>query len=926
MSKHHQLKNEARRAEQRSDWARAIELYKSAMRLQEEHGAGSDVGIYNRVGDLYLKQGDSASAVEFYEQAADRYALNGLHTSAIALCNKILRIAPDRDEVYGRLARLHASTGLLAEARSAFLRFAESMRERDRLSEALEAVQDLVSLTGDEELRTAFAEQLAGAGLGAQAVAQLRLVYQARVAGGRNAQDIRERILALDPDADPVVATAEPPPRAISTPEPPQPPASEFLSLDGGHDVADVEPFVDEPSDFPAAAGSDMDSVLTRFRSQVREIVEETDHAVHYDLGVAYMGMGLLEEAIGEFQLAMQSPALMESAHALLGECLRDRGKSLAPATEPPLTEGDGLEMGSALDNFMMGQSLDLGIPAKPGPASGSDEPPRVDPASLLAELEPGPAPDPGVSTVPVDSGQVGADESGAPGAGSGSQGTAPDLSSADPARPDAGRSEEEDLADMLFQARLAQHRVRTASDEGRADQAAHLELGHTYEKMGLLSEAVRYLLVAVEGPPGVEAEALDALERIAMLESIEVTALRDALTSLLDRGRSGVAVQAGREFVARPGISEVDRQAVLALLPPEEQPAAPAEPTHGTPAAKEVLADLGDIFAELDAVAGDEVAATPVMAAGTEGSLPEAPGEDPVALFGEAEGLRAAGRTDEAASHYYRALDLFEQKRDALNAIRSVDRLLGLRPDDVVLHHQKTEFAIMTNDRDLLISAYLDLAACLRRQHGYRSARTVYGRILDLDSQNAEARAGIAAVDADELARERQRQESRGRPAARSPEESARPGTKPVVVQQPDEFDEMFGDLRKGDGPAEKAVPDYESHYELGIAFQQMEMWNEAAREFNLAVQGMAEPLPAYERLGKCLLALRRYDEARRVLGTAAVQSGEEKAKVGVLFHLGVAHLRAGDPGAARECLERAVRIDPSRTDAAQLLSTLSA
>ena len=146
MTRHHQLKNEARRAEQRSDWARAIELYKSAIRLEDERGSGSDVGVYNRVGDLYLRQGNTAAAVEYYEQAADRYAAHGLHTSAIALCNKILRIAPDRDEVYGRLARLHASTGLLAEARGAFLRFAERMRETDRLSEALEAVQDLVSL------------------------------------------------------------------------------------------------------------------------------------------------------------------------------------------------------------------------------------------------------------------------------------------------------------------------------------------------------------------------------------------------------------------------------------------------------------------------------------------------------------------------------------------------------------------------------------------------------------------------------------------------------------------------------------------------------------------------------------------------------------------------------------------------------------
>jgi len=926
MSKHHQLKNEARRAEQRSDWARAIELYKSAMRLQEEHGSGSDVGIYNRVGDLYLRQGDSASAVEYYEQASDRYAAHGLHTSAIALCNKILRIAPDRDEVYGRLARLHASTGLLAEARSAFLRFAERMRERDRLSDALEAVQDLVSLTGDEELRTAFAEQLIGAGLGAQAVAQLRLVYDARIAGGRNAQDIRERIVALDPDADPVGAMAAPPPRVMSTPEPPSPPVSEFQSLELGREDADVQPVVDEPSDFPADGGSDVASVLTRFRTQVREIVEETDHAVHYDLGVAYMGMGLLEEAIGEFQLAMESPALMESAHALLGECFRKRGGSPALETGAPSTDGDEFESGSALDDFVLGQSLDLGVPATPEPTSGSEELLPVDPASLLAEPEPAPdfdAPDPLLSATAVDSGHGESEE---------------------PAASDSRPTEEDDLADMLFQARLAQHRIRAAADEGRADHAAHLELGHTYEKMGLLAEAVRDLLLAVEGSPGVEADALDALERIVLAESIGAAALRDALTSLLDRGRSDAAVRAGRELMARPGIREADRQVIQALLPPEGRSAAPAESTDRMHPATEALAELGDIFAELDAVAGDEVAAEPATATGKEGpypdspprpstesggageSLPTVPGEDPAALFGEAEGLRAAGRTDEATSYYYRALELFGRKRDALNSIRSVDRLLGLRPDDVVLHHQKTEFAIMTNDRGLLISAYLDLAACLRRQNGYRSARTVYGRILDLDSQNAEARAGIAAVDADELARERRRQERRDGPISHSPGESAGTGRRPVIAQRPDEFDEMFGDLRAEESPAEKAVPDYESHYELGIAFRQMEMWDEAAREFTVAAQGMAEPLPAYERLGECLVALRRYEEARRVLGTAAVQPGEDEAKVGVLFHLGVAHLRAGDPDAARECLERVVRLDPSRTDAAQLLSTLSA
>lgn len=924
MTRHHQLKNEARRAEQRSDWARAIELYKSAIRLEEEHGLGSDVGVYNRVGDLYLRQGDTAAAVEYYEQAADRYAANGLHSSAIALCNKILRIAPDRDEVYGRLARLHASTGLLAEARSAFLRFAERMRETDRLSDALEAAQDLVSLTGDEELRTAFAEQLAGADLGAQAVAQLRLVYQARVAGGRNAQDIRERILSLDPDSDPVAGTPSPPPRATPTPAPPvselpvpdvepvslveQPVVAE--ALEHRSRTADLIPDLPGPrpdrpatlSGFPEVhteGDQSVESVLTRFRSQVREIVEETDHAVHYDLGVAYMGMGLLDDAIGEFRLAMQSPALMDSAHALLGECLGSRGGSEGSdlARQDAQAKDEPILPLAAADDFMMGQSIDLGIPPVQDVAD-----PEVDEKTIIGHELETPAPE---ESIPPD---------------------------------------KEDLADMLFQARLAQHRARAASEAGRADHEAHLELGRTYERMGLLTEAVRDLVVALDGPTAVGTEAMDALERIAVSEGIEAATLREVLTRLIESGRSEVAVAAGRDFVQRPGILEVDRQAVLALLPAGEPATAPDAEPDTRPHPEEALAELGDILAELDAIAGDELdsassesprdsgptagsSGRPLGASAGPADPPPIPaGEDPEAAFGEAEGLRAAGRMDEAASHYYRALELFEKKRDAINAIRAVDRLLGLHPDDVVLHHQKTEFAIMTNDRELLVSSYLDLAACLRRQNGYRSARTVYGRILDLDPQNAEARAGIAAVDADGLARERRRQQRPGPGVSGGAAASSIGPSGKEVERPPVEFDEMFLELREDTEPADESVPDYESHYELGIAFRQMEMWDEAAREFRLAVQGVADPLPAYERLGECLLALRRYDEARRTLGLAAAQPGEEGEKIGVLFHLGVAHLRSGDRAAARTCLERVVQIDPSRADAAHLLSTLPA
>lgn len=818
MTRYQQLKNDARRAEHRSDWTRAIELYKSAIRLSQEAGSVADVGLYNRVGDLYLRRGETASAVEHYEQAVDLYSRHGLHTSAIALCNKILRIAPDRDGVYRQLAKLHAATGLFAEARSAFLRYAERMRARDRLGDSLEALQELIGLTGDEELRSAFANQLAAAGLAAQAVAQLRLVYEARIAGGRNTQDIRERILELDPSSDPVAPPEAPPPRALPTgkagetetrlpasagdggpaelpPHEEPPPAGERTTHESG-----VE---DGPIAGSVPADPDLVSLLARFRSRVREIIEDTDHQVHYDLGLAYMSGGRLAEAVEELRLAMRSPHRVPGAYALLAECTRSIRAVSAPRDGERARPTDSAEAEAA----------------KPG---------------------------------------------------------------------DVG-----DLAEQMFQARLAQHRIRRASEEGNVEHEAHLDLGRAYEQMGLLVEAVREFVVAVEEPAAVGGSALAALERAASMDSIDAVALRQAIECLLEHGRSESAAEAGRRFIRRTGISEADRQLILELLPTGEEAAGAAGETVTPP--------------------------EPVRLPEPEDGTPTA--AEPPSLFGEAEALRETGRFEEAESLYYRALEMYEGERDAESAIRVIDRLISLRPDDVVLHHQKTELAITTNDREMLVTACLDLASCLRRQSAARAARTVYGRILDVDPRNAEARAGIAALDADELTLERQHRHHLDSPGARPGGETREASAGTSLG----EFDELLEDLREDVAVQEPEATDYESHYELGIAFRQMQMWEEAARELRLAVQGLPDPTHAYELLGQSLINLRRYDEARRILAAAAErpEGGEDRSPI--LYQLGVAHLRAGDREQARQCLERAVSLNSGHAEAARLLSSLS-
>ena len=154
------LKNRARREEQRENWSRAIDLYMQALSASEKKGGSvGDLSLYNRIGDIHLRSGDQDQAVEFYERAIDLYAVQDLHSSAIALCNKVLRVLPSRVGIYRKLGRLQLTTGLLAEARVNFLRFATEISESDPAA-SLEALEEFAMETGDPEMVARFADEL----------------------------------------------------------------------------------------------------------------------------------------------------------------------------------------------------------------------------------------------------------------------------------------------------------------------------------------------------------------------------------------------------------------------------------------------------------------------------------------------------------------------------------------------------------------------------------------------------------------------------------------------------------------------------------------------------------------------------------------------------------------------------------------------
>jgi tetratricopeptide (TPR) repeat protein len=63
----------------------------------------------------------------------------------------------------------------------------------------------------------------------------------------------------------------------------------------------------------------DVDQVFAKFKAGVRAQVAESDSATHYDLGVAYKEMGLLPDAIQEFELAARDAQRECMCYAMIG-------------------------------------------------------------------------------------------------------------------------------------------------------------------------------------------------------------------------------------------------------------------------------------------------------------------------------------------------------------------------------------------------------------------------------------------------------------------------------------------------------------------------------------------------------------------------------------------------------------------------------
>ena len=172
-----------------------------------------DVLIINTVGDLYLKQGNLLEANRCFAQVAENYVQNNFFLKAIAVYRKILNADPENLEINSAIASLYAKQGLNIDARNQYVLVAELLEREGKKDESLSAYEKVVEL---DPANVAVQQKLAELHLAAGANEKARFHFmsaaeaQTKTGNLTAAVNIFERARELNPsDVDTMRAFLE---------------------------------------------------------------------------------------------------------------------------------------------------------------------------------------------------------------------------------------------------------------------------------------------------------------------------------------------------------------------------------------------------------------------------------------------------------------------------------------------------------------------------------------------------------------------------------------------------------------------------------------------------------------------------------------------------------------------------------------------
>jgi tetratricopeptide (TPR) repeat protein len=151
-------------------------------------------------------------------------------------------------------------------------------------------------------------------------------------------------------------------------------------------------------------------------------------------------------------------------------------------------------------------------------------------------------------------------------------------------------------------------------------------------------------------------------------------------------------------------------------------------------------------------------------------------------------------------------------------------------------------------------------------------------------------------------------------------------PDASGVLSTVEDGFESIFSDFKKG-VTATLEDGDFDTRYDLGIAYREMGLFDDAIGEFRVCLDCPTRRFDSLYLMGLCARDLSRWEDAVNHLKQAlASPEIPEERLAGVYFDLSIVEEGSGDPTSALASVQRVIELEPEFPGASERLAALEA
>ncbi len=243
------------------------------------------INSYLSMAEMSLEINQIDQAVDYFMQAAGFYLKMENIPEAIKLLKRAIEVDPTNINVRKQLIQLYISANDREAVIEEYLGLADAYIKNGDTHQAEEVLNKALRISPDNKKILEKLESIRGGKTGDALIEDLI---------SETKKEIEETITAQD--------------------------------IMKGKDEGGMK-FTVEDSEEGEEALFTMDEIIEELKKGLQESISEDDVDTHYDMGLTFKEMGMIDEAIEEFKYALRSPKTELKAVGMLAQCYSDKGE-----------------------------------------------------------------------------------------------------------------------------------------------------------------------------------------------------------------------------------------------------------------------------------------------------------------------------------------------------------------------------------------------------------------------------------------------------------------------------------------------------------------------------------------------------------------------------------------------------------------------